>query len=106
MVVKTLTRFVFAAGYIVALAVSAVQAQTMDTRVPTPELRLECGPEKDPQLLRDAQLRARCFDSFLASQDAPAAGWSEGLTGGGTGTMRPMGPHPYAPNTPIPHAGR
>jgi len=70
-------------------------------------LRLdECGPEKDPQLLRDAQLRARCFESFLASQDAPATGWSEGLTGGGTGMMSPTGPHPYNPNTPIPHAGR
>ncbi len=60
----------------------------------------ECGP------IANAHLRAGCIDSLSLDADQPARQWNEGLTGGGTGTMNPMGPGPYSPNTPIPDAGR
>ena len=136
MINKALTSLAFAAGCTIALAVPAAQAQTVDTRMNAPRINggdragslagrnnaesaqydrlLEMSPEfrqgrmlRECGPLKDLQLRASCEDSFSASQDErDLLGSQEGLTGGSTGTMNPLGPSPDSPNVPIPDAGR
>ena len=60
----------------------------------------ECGP------ITNAHLQAGCVDSFSMYEDQRSVGSKEGLTGGSTGIMNPMGLGPYSPKLPISDAGR
>jgi hypothetical protein len=114
----TSTGFV-AVGCAIALVVPAVQAQTLDMQTSMYERLLEanqagrhsrmlreCGPNKDLQLIADAQLRASCFAKFLAAEDQPSLGSQEGLTGSSTGMMNSTGTGPNDPDMYGTGAGR
>ena len=108
LITKTLTCLVIVAGCMITLAIPTAQAQTMNTLAQTTEPRFsDCGSTEAARLLADeAQLRASCFEYFLAAREKSSRGLSEKLTGGGTGIMNSMGPTPYNPNMPISDTGQ
>src|SRR3954451_545880 len=105
---RTLASVALAAGFATAMAMPMAQAQRAHSDGPmdmSPELRQgrignECSG------ISNAHLRAGCIDSLNIDQDRRSPDWREGLTGGGTGMMNPMGPSPYSPNLPVSDAGR
>jgi len=112
MIKEILTSLALVVGCTIAVAVPAAQAQTSmnsprynhlpNTNSEFREWRIlkECGS------ITIAHLRTGCIDTVNIEEDQRALGLNEGLTGGGSGMMDPMSPHPYNPNMPIPDAGR
>jgi hypothetical protein len=97
----TLTGLAFVAGCAIALAVPAVQAQTLDSQISMYDRLLELNPAyRESRILRECgpitnvYLQAVCVDSFYTSEDQPSLGRHERMTDS-TGTMVTIGKPPY-----------
>lgn len=115
---KTLTSVALVAGCAMALAVPALQAQTMNSQTKmnlghfndTREWRIlhECSP------LTVAHLRTGCIDTVNIEEDQRTRSLdgqrtrtlNEGLTGGGHGRMNPIDRTFQGPEEYDPHFGR
>ena len=109
MIRKTLTSVAFAAGCAMALAVPAVQAQTLDMQTSMYDRLLQpTQAERHSRMLRECgsigntHLRTGCMDSIAIEEDQRSMRLRDGLTGDSHGRMNSIdrtfqGPEKYDP---------
>jgi hypothetical protein len=109
MIKRTLISLALAAGCAIALAVPAVQAQTLDLQIGMHDRLLELNPAyRESRIIREcgsitnAHLQAGCVEGVLANDDRRSMDLRDGLTGGSRGRMNPIdrtfqGPEMYDP---------